>query len=159
MSLILFIRLFSESTAYSRRSVGEGRGMPTPAVGSLLLLSNQNLGTISGSHSQIVLLRVRDQRRGHGFPWCCFSVKKLCFIQGLFLRESVFMDSYRRIRALYQTSWAKKSATLASFMESMASTYWGQFSHGSHTYGNSQDNVMIIYSSDHWHGENRNNES
>ena len=72
--------------------------MPTPAVGSLLLLSNQNLDTISDSHSQTVfseeLLRVWDQRRGQVFPWCCFSVQKLCFIHSLFLGESLLVDSY-----------------------------------------------------------------
>nr|KAF6447434.1 hypothetical protein HJG63_011895 [Rousettus aegyptiacus] len=78
MSLIFFIRPFSESTTSSRRSLGEGRGMPTPAVGSLQLPLNQNLDTTSDSHGQAAfpqeLLRAEDQGRGQVLPWhyCSF---------------------------------------------------------------------------------------
>lgn len=72
--------------------------MPTPAVGSLLLLSNENLDMISDSHSQAVFpgeaLGVQDPRRGHVLPWCCFAVHKLRFIQGQLFGESPSVDSY-----------------------------------------------------------------
>lgn len=88
MSLIFFIRPFSESATSSRRSLGEGRGMPTPAVGSLQLPLNQNLDTICDSHGQAAfpqeLLRAQDEGRGQVLPWHYCSFHKLHCIQGAY---------------------------------------------------------------------------
>lgn len=110
-----FTRPFSENTAFSRRSVGEGRDMPTPVVGSLLLpqirtwtpsLTAMVRGPSRGRYSEPRLMK----KLGPSLVLLQFA--SIVSFRGLVFRESPSVGGFWRVRAHHQTWWSRKSTSL-----------------------------------------------